>query len=156
MSNVQRISQTQPLPIYHSWPLSELPRRFELGLILSCTVTDVIEPSEVGALGIHHAGCWECDLSDESLRWSGGVHDIFGLPRGVNVTRDEAVGFYAEHSRAAMERLRAYAIRHKRGFTIDAEIRPATGGASRWMRLIAAPLCDGNKAIRLHGLKLII
>lgn len=156
MSNVQRISPTEPLPIYHSWSLADQPRRFELGLILSCAVTDIIEPSEVGALGIHHAGCWECDLSDESLGWSGGVHDIFGLPRGVKVTREEAVGFYAEHSRAAMERLRAYAIRHKRGFTIDAEIWPATGGASRWMRLIAAPLCDGDRVVRLHGLKLII
>lgn len=156
MSNVERISPTEPLPIYHSWPLADQPRRFELGLILSCAVTDIIEPSEVGALGIHHAGCWECDLSDESLAWSGGVHDIFGLPRGMKVMREEAVGLYAEHSRAAMERLRAYAIRHKRGFTIDAEIRPATGGAGRWMRLIAAPLCDGDKVVRLHGLKLII
>ena len=70
--------------------------------------------------------------------------------------RDEAIGFYAEHSRAAMERLRSHAIRHRRGFTIDAEILPATGGASRWMRLIAAPICDVEKVVRLHGLKLII
>ena len=54
-----------------------------------------------------------------------------------------------------MERLRSYAIEHKRGFTLDAEIRPAVGGR-RSMRLIAAPVCDGDKVIRLHGLKLII
>lgn len=54
-----------------------------------------------------------------------------------------------------MERLRSYAIGHKRGFTLDTEIRPAVGG-NRWMRLIAAPVCDGEKVQKLHGLKLII
>lgn len=156
MNKVRRISAAEPLPIHCSWPLADQPRHFELGLVLSCAVTDVIKPPEVGALGIHHAGCWECDLSDDSLGWSGGVFDIFGLPRGAKVTRKDAVGFYAEHSRAAMERLRAYAIRHKRGFTIDAEILPGNGYASRWMRLIAAPVCDGDTVVRLHGLKLAI
>jgi hypothetical protein len=52
-----------------------------------------------------------------------------------------------------MERLRTYAIKHKRGFTIDAEIHAAVG-ANRWMRLIAAPVCDGARVIALHGLKM--
>jgi len=55
-----------------------------------------------------------------------------------------------------MERLRAYAIKHRRGFTLDAQIRPAVGGKYRWMRLIAAPVCSGERVARLHGLKLII
>lgn len=104
---------------------------------------------------MHHAGLWECDLSDDSLIWSGGIYDIFGLPRGATVSRDEAVSLYAEDSRASMERLRAYAIKHRRGFTLDAKIRPASG-PSRWMRLIAAPVCEGGRVVRLHGLKLII
>ena len=80
---------------------------------------------------------------------------IFGLPRGVQVSRDEAVALYCEESRAAMERLRAHAIKHRRGFTLDVEISPATGGR-RWMRLIGAPVCEGGRAVRLHGLKLIV
>ena len=115
----------------------------------------MVGPTEVGGLAVHHAGCWECDLTDNSLIWSGGIYDIFGLPRGTEVSREEAVAFYTEESRAAMERLRNYAIEHKRGFTLDAEIRPAVGGR-RSMRLIAAPVCDGDKVVRLHGLKLII
>lgn len=146
---------TEPLQLHHSWPLNEQPRHFELGCVLSCAVTDIVEPSEVGGLGIHHAGCWECDLADNTLIWSGGVYDIFGLPRGGRVSREEAVALYSEESRAAMERLRAYAIEHKRGFTLDAEIRPVTGGR-RWMRLIAAPVFDGERVVRLHGLKLIV
>lgn len=146
---------TEPLPLHHSWPLYEQPRHFELGYILNCAVIDVVEPSEVGSLGVQHVGCWECNLADNSLIWSGGVFDIFGLPRGAAVSRTEAVALYSEESRAAMERLRAHAIEHKRGFTLDAEIRPMVGGR-RWMRLIAAPVCDGDQVVRLHGLKLII
>jgi PAS domain-containing protein len=144
-----------PSVIKHSWPLWEQARHFELGHVLSSAVTDVVGPAEVGDLGLHHAGCWECDLSDNSLVWSGGVYDIFGLPRGVRITREEMVGFYCEDSRAKMERLRSYSIRHNRGFTLDVQIRAAVG-ETRWTRLIGVPHWEGNRALRLHGLKLIV
>lgn len=147
---------TEPLPLHHSWPLYEQARRFDLGYLLNCAAIDVVTPAEVGQLGFQHVGCWECDLADDSLLWSGGVYDIFGLPRGTDITRDETVALYCEESRAAMEQLRSYAIRHRRGFTLDAEIRPANGGHRRWMRLIGAPVCTGDQVVRLHGLKLII
>ena len=137
------------------WPLYEKTRQFELGYLLNCGATDAIQPEEVGQLGPYHAGCWECDLTDQSLFWSGGVYDIFGLPRGVSISREQAVAFYSEHSRAAMERLRSYAIRHDRGFTIDVELRPAVG-APRWMRLIGAPVCSDGQPVRLHGVKLVL
>jgi hypothetical protein len=139
-----------------TWPLFEQPRHFDLGHILNCAVTDAIEPGRLGALGIHHAGLWECDLSDESLIWSGGVYDVFGLQRGREVTREQAVAHYREDSRTKLERLRAYAISQRRGFTLDAEIDAASVGERRWMRLIAAPVCEGDRVVRLHGLKLLI
>ena len=142
-------------PLIESWPLSEQSRHFDLGLVLNSVVTDIIGPAEVGALGIHHSGSWECNLTDNSLTWSGGIYDIFGLPRGSPVSRNEAVSFYSEESRASLEKLRSYAIREKRGFTLDVQIRPAVGG-SRWVRIIAAPVCQDGKTVRLHGLKLII
>jgi PAS domain-containing protein len=144
-----------PLELSNSWPLYEQPRQFELGYVLNSAAIDVIAPLAVGSLEMNHTGCWECDLADESLIWSGGVYDIFGLPRGSAVSREEAVGFYCEGSRAAMERLRAHAIRHNRGFTIDVEIRAAIG-ERRWVRLIGAPVFEDGRAVRLHGLKLII
>ncbi len=143
------------LAMQHSWPLFERSRHFELGYVLNSSVTDAVVPAEAGSVGLHHAGVWECDLEDNSLLWSGGVYDIFGLPRFAKVSREEAVAFYSENSRDEMQRLRAYAIRHRRGFTLDAEICPAVGGR-RWMRLIAAPVFDGTRAVRLHGLKLLI
>jgi hypothetical protein len=147
---------TEPLPLRHSWPIYEEARRFELGLILSSAAIDMLEPGAIGALAPQHAAYWECDLADDSLSWTGGIYDIFGLPRSARVTRDEAAALYVEESRVAMERLRAYAIKHKRGFTLDAEVRAAAVGERRWMRLIAAPVCKGRRVVRLHGIKLII
>ena len=143
------------IALHHSWPLSEQPRQFELGHVLNCAVTDVIDPVQVGALGLHHAGCWECDLLDNSLIWSGGVYDIFGLPRGATVSRENVLALYTEPSRVAMERLRAHSIRHACGFTLDAEIQTAAGEV-RSMRLITAPVCEAGQVRRLHGIKLII
>ena len=54
-----------------------------------------------------------------------------------------------------MERLRAYSIKHRRGFTLDVELRAAVGDC-RWMRLISEPVCIQNQPVRLQGLKLII
>ena len=54
-----------------------------------------------------------------------------------------------------MEKLRAYAIKHRRGFTLDVEIKPAQA-ACRWMRLVAAPVCVGDEVVRLQGLKFIV
>ena len=149
------MSSLEALALHNSWPIFEQGRHFDLGCVLSCAVTDIIEPARVGELGPHHAGLWECDLADNALTWSGGVYDIFGLPRGAQVARDEIVALYCEGSRAAMERLRAHSIKHRRGFTLDVEINPATG-ERRWMRLIGAPVCEGGKVVRLHGLKLIV
>ena len=151
---------TEPLPLHHSWPLFERDRLFDLGHTFGCppstlSTSDSAWPDrqELTRYGI---GQWECDLSDDSLAWSAEVYDIFGLPRDSSVQRDEVVGLYRESSRAVMERLRAYAIKHRRGFTLDAEIQSSSHGHPQWMRLIAAPLCEGGRVVRLRGLKRII
>lgn len=148
---------TEPLQLYHSWPLFERQRRFDLGTVVDwpdgppATVAG-LDSAELARFGI---GQWDCDLADNSLTWTDAVYDIFGLPRGAEVRRRDAIALYGDDSAVAMERLRAYAIKHRRGFTLDAEIRPATGPV-RWMRLIAAPVCDGDQVVRLQGLKLAL
>jgi PAS domain-containing protein len=133
--------------------LFEQHQRFDLGCLLDepgeALVVPARHPELLAARGI---GLWECDLADNALSWTDGVFDLFGLPRGAVLARDEIAALYAEPSRAAMERLRAYAIKHRRGFTLDAEIMPVNG-APKWMRLIAAPVCVGRQVVRLHGIK---
>ena len=149
----------EPLPIYHSWPLFERERHLALEHLPQCPLPSLLASALTAddghRLAGHGVGLWECDLADNRLTWSAGVHDIFGVPRGETIGRDEAVALYADESRVAMERLRAHAIRHRRGFTVDVEVRPSLTG-SRWMRLIAVPVCDDRKVTRLHGVKLAI
>jgi len=141
------------LPLTHSWPLFDQHRRFDLGRLLEEPSEAPVAPQRHPELLVSHGiGLWECDLSDNALIWTDGVFDLFGLPRGAALERDEIAALYAEPSRAAMERLRAHAIKHRRGFTLDAEIVPVTG-PPKWMRLIAAPVCVGRQVVRLHGIK---
>jgi len=107
------------------------------------------------ALNGARIGAWECELETERLTWTAGVYDIFGVPRDAWPVRDDIVALYSNESREIMERLRAYAIKHRRGFTIDLEIRPSLA-RSAWMRLSAAPICKGNKVVRLQGVKRLI
>lgn len=130
-----------------SWPLDDQVKHFELGAILNAAATDLMEPARIGELGLHHAGIWECDLADNSLVWAGGAYEMFGLPRGSRVARDQVVGHYCPGSLEAMERLRSHAIRHRQGFTLDAENAAAVGGRRR-IRIVAAPVCGECTASR--------
>jgi PAS domain-containing protein len=149
------LKPTEPLQLFHSWPIFENGQRFDLGYLLDLPPLPRFGPSYDQQLVARGIGQWECDLADNKLTWSDGVYDIFGLPRGARVARDKAVGFYCEDSRVIMERLRAYSIDHSRGFTVDVQIQPAQG-EELWMRLIAAPICEGDRVVRLRGLKQII
>lgn len=140
-------------PWTHSWPLFEQHQRFDLGCLLDAPGEALVVPGRYPELlAAHGVGLWDCDLSDNRLNWTAGVFDLFGLPRGAAIERDAIAALYAEPSRSAMERLRAHAIKHRRGFTLDAEIMPANA-PRRWMRLIAAPVCVGRRVVRLHGIK---
>jgi len=97
-------------------------------------------------------GMWECDLATETLCWTDGVYDLFGLPRGITVDRSVTVGLYEVDSRRDMERLRAEAIRSGGSFTLDAQIR-TIDGEPRWMRLSAEVDCEDGRPVRLFGVK---
>lgn len=137
---------TEPLPLHHSWPLHDLRDH------LSPVALDDRIARDDEALAERGLGLWHCDLSDDSLSWTDGVFDIFGIERHSIVPRPLAVSLYAPDSREAMERLRAYAIKHRRGFTLDVDIRPLDGGQCA-MRLIAAPILRGSRVVALHGVK---
>lgn len=117
---------------------------------------DAVDPAQIGAIGLQHAGLWECELGDSSLIWSGGVYDMFGLERRALVSREQALRHFTEDSRTKLERLRADAITQKLGFTIDVEIRAAAVGEVRRLRVVGAPVCERDLPVRLHGVKLLL
>lgn len=97
-------------------------------------------------------GAWECRLAKETLSWTDGVYDLFGLPRGSTPDRRLALGHYHEASRREMERLRAEAIRTGRGFALDCRIR-TTHGEDRWMRLLVGVGYEHGRPARIFGSK---
>lgn len=137
---------TEPLALHHSWPLYDLRDH------LAPVMLDDRTARNDEALAERGLGLWHCDLRDNSLRWTDGVYDIFGLERDSAVPRLLTVSLYASDSREAMERLRAYAIRHQRGFTLDVDIHRRDGSECT-MRLIAAPIIRNKKTVALHGVK---
>lgn len=143
----------EPLPLHHSWPLSALHEHLApVALDPSLARNDV-------ALAERGLGLWHCDLLDNNrISWTAGVYDLFGLDRDMRVVpRDLSVSLYASESRDPMERLRAYAIRHRRGFTLDVDINQADGGGRCAMRLVAAPVLDkAGDVIALHGVKQLL
>jgi diguanylate cyclase (GGDEF)-like protein/PAS domain S-box-containing protein len=98
------------------------------------------------------AGAFECDLRDQSLRWTDGVFAIFGLSRDVPLDRQETVALYDEESRDLLDRLRRDAIMTRGNFRLDARIiRP--DGTARWLRIHAAVRSSNGRATHLYGMK---
>ncbi|MBJ6121240.1 hypothetical protein [Sphingomonas mollis] len=145
---------TEPLALHHSWPLIEAGQRFDLGWVHTWKATPAAsaDPREQQWFADRGIGMWTYDLRHDVLEWSPAVYDVMGFPRGVVACRPASLTLYREGSRAAMERLRAHAIRHRRGFTLDVELQPV-GGAMRWMRLSAMPVCNGDRVVALSGVK---
>ncbi|WP_353185216.1 diguanylate cyclase [Bosea sp. (in: a-proteobacteria)] len=97
-------------------------------------------------------GAWECHLADDSLSWTDGVYDLFGLPRGSAIQRASALDLYEEGSRSEMERLRGRMIRSGGAFSLDCRIRTADN-RRRWMRLIAGVGHRHGRPWRIFGSK---
>ena len=96
---------------------------------------------------------WQCDLSDDSLTWSDGVYDLFGLERGTPVTREIALAMYVPECREELKRLRDAAIATCGSFTFEARIIRADG-VQRWMRVTADVIVEGGAARHLYGTKI--
>lgn len=96
---------------------------------------------------------WECDLSDDSLSWTDGVYDLFGLERGTPVTREAILAMYSAESREELRRLRATAIAQCGSFTFEAKIR-RPDGQLRWMRVTADVEAQNGVARYLYGTKI--
>lgn len=97
-------------------------------------------------------GVWECTLADESLVWTDGVYDIFEIPRGAPLDRQQTLQCYPEESRRQLVAIRSKAIEERSGFTLDTEIVTMKGNR-RWMRITATIESENGVAVRIFGMK---
>jgi hypothetical protein len=96
-------------------------------------------------------GYWSCDIADcNRLAWSDKVYRLFGLPTGAPVEREWTITRYSMKSRSTLQRVRDFALHHAVGFLLDAEIEPA-GARRRWIRVLALPVSEGGRIVRLQG-----
>jgi diguanylate cyclase (GGDEF)-like protein len=109
---------------------------------------DIFERASAAA----RLGTWECDLRTETLQWSGGTYDMFDIPRGSPLVRNQALRCYPEQSLKALETIRTRAIAQRTDFNLDTEIVTAKG-SRRWIRITAMVECAGIRPIRLFGIK---
>jgi diguanylate cyclase (GGDEF)-like protein len=97
-------------------------------------------------------GMWECDLTTETLEWSGGTYDMFDIARDSPLVRKQTLPCYPAESLKALEAVRSRAIAERDGFNLDAEIVTARGNR-RWIRITATVECAGDRPTRLFGIK---
>lgn len=96
-------------------------------------------------------GLWSCRLHDGALDWSGGVHDLFGVPRGATLHRPRILDLYEPASRRLLETVRHRAIARSGAFVLDAEVQ--AGGRQRWIRIRASVESEDGRPTRLIGTK---
>ena len=146
----------EPLALYHSWPVVETAERLRASAPALSNIGAQWPPDPsapyADALAEQGVGLWAYDLRSDTLRWSAGVFDLFGLPWEARASRPLAVSLYTSRSRWAMEELRAHAIKHRRGFTLDIEIAKVSG-EMRSLRLCAAAIVEKGRTIGLCGVK---
>ena len=132
-----------------------------LRLELSARTFDIAETQSVlshqkqtfvRALTLARMGVWECTLPENRLEWSDGVYDIFGLPRGARLERNDIAGHYKPASLIELERLRSAAIAEGTGFSFDAEIVTRMGD-HRWIRITATAETEAGSVRRIFGTK---
>ena len=97
-------------------------------------------------------GVWECSLPDETLSWTDVVYDLFDLPRGSTLTREDTVRCYSPDSARELKLRRDKAIEQRSGFSMDAEIVTAAGNR-KWLRLTATVESENGVAVRIFGMK---
>jgi GGDEF domain-containing protein len=103
-------------------------------------------------VGPKKSGIWKCDLPTEKLTWTAHTYDLFGLKPESEIRRRDIIDMYADGCRERVQVIRAYAIRTKKGFTVDVSIwTPAA--EKKWLRVDGQLLMSHFKSPRLLGTK---
>jgi len=109
---------------------------------------DIFERASAAA----RLGLWECDLTTETLHWSGGTYDMFDIARDTPLVRRQTLIRYPGESLIRLNLIRSRALAEGTGFDLDTDIVTPNGGR-RWIRITATVECNGERPVRLFGLK---
>jgi DNA-binding SARP family transcriptional activator len=100
-------------------------------------------------------GAWECDLITGHVCWTPGTFNLFGVPVGSTIRREEILEQYESRSREHLEAVRAEAIRHGTGFSIAVDIA-TRGGFKKRLRINAAVESRDGVPVRVFGTKQLV
>jgi PAS domain-containing protein len=125
-------------------------------------LTDVDSPDDDKFLDLYRdlertlkMGAWECDLASGQLSWTQGTYELFGVPFGSAIRREEILDQYDAQSRERLEAARSRAIRNCSGFSIEVEIVTRAGTRSR-LRINAAVESRHGTPVRMLGTKQLV
>ncbi|MGX9984643.1 diguanylate cyclase domain-containing protein [Methylobacterium fujisawaense] len=91
-------------------------------------------------------------MRDEALEWTGGIYDLFDIPRGARLHRPQVLELYEPASRRLLTAVRGRALTTGGDFRLDTEIVTARGH-HRWIRITASVEIEGGRPVRLFGMK---
>lgn len=148
------------LKVDHGVEPSTQSRALRERLLPPITVVDHTNGANLGDLyeAIEHRlkmGAWECDLISGHVCWTPGTFDLFGVPVGSTIRREEILDQYETGSRERLEDARAEAIRHGTGFSIEVDIATRAGIKKRLLIKAAVERRDG-KPMRIFGTKQLV
>jgi PAS domain S-box-containing protein/diguanylate cyclase (GGDEF)-like protein len=95
-------------------------------------------------------GGWQYDVKNESLFWSQGVYEIYGLSTEDQIDVERAISFYKQSDRELISSLFEEAITHKKSYIGEFGFRDAKG-IHKWIRTTGNVICDGEIVTHVYG-----
>ncbi|MEH3122332.1 MAG: diguanylate cyclase [Sphingomonas phyllosphaerae] len=99
---------------------------------------------------IAEIGSWRLSIDEAALDWSDNVYRIHGLPVGQKPMLDDALAFYPQHSRGAVQAALDEAVANGTPFAIETDFVTADGRARR-VRAMADPEVVDGRVVAMVG-----
>lgn len=99
---------------------------------------------------VSRMGGWQYDVVNESLTWSQGVYEIYGLSANDKISVEYAISFYKQSDQEKISLLFQEAILNKKSYTGEFGFCDAHGN-HKWIRTTGNVICDGELVTHVYG-----
>ena len=98
---------------------------------------------------ISDTGGWEIDLETGDVRWTAGMHDVFGVPEGYEPTLEESIESYHPTDRDVIR----HAVENCReeGEPFDEELRIEVEDSFIWVHVRGEPVREDGEVVGIRG-----